>query len=214
MRAGRKHQRDAAAGAHRKERARDAGTTREDARAGVSYRRRNGWGWGRAPESRAARIRAGGSRGCARHHGRGLGVVAQRVGRHGRGQSSASSRLGAVAPWLGARHGKGLGARQGRTGLHRARARAGERCAGEQGQRRGNLRRGRPSERELGWAQLPWEMAAMAGSLGERESASSREEKAAELPNWSTREMRAERGAAPGTSKQGRRGTGALGTER
>jgi hypothetical protein len=45
MRAGRKHQRDAAAGAHRKERARDAGTTREDARAGASYRRRNGWGW-------------------------------------------------------------------------------------------------------------------------------------------------------------------------
>jgi hypothetical protein len=51
-------------------------------------------------------------------------------------------------------------------------------------------------------------------SLGKRESTSSREERAAELPNWSTREIRAERGATLGTSEQGRRGTGALGTER
>jgi hypothetical protein len=31
-------------------------------RAGSSYRRRNGWGWGRAPESRAARLSAGSRR--------------------------------------------------------------------------------------------------------------------------------------------------------
>jgi hypothetical protein len=77
--AGRKHQRDATAGAHRKERACDTGTTREDARAGA---RLGHQGTGETPASSAScarrKQRQGSELGDTRGWEKGLGRAGMR----------------------------------------------------------------------------------------------------------------------------------------